>query len=427
MQNKFLKNNIVYLTSIALGGFLGYLFHFTLSHQLSVGQYGEFQTVISLNMILGVVFSAVSYFIIKQSAVFALHHDRDGQAHFLSYVMKKFRYLVLFFSVLFLLFLPVIKNVLRLEDYWGIIAIGFSIAIGFYYSFYSNSLQGWNDFVGLSIIGLAIVSIKVASGYLLVVFFPTASVGIWSLVIAAVFGWLITERYFRKKWPMLKNKKVDMQWREKYFSGLNFRKSLMQIMLFSLGLAIVSNVDILIVKNVASAEVAGYYGALSVLGKIVLWLNFSIISVLFPSACAAGYSDQPVQIKTITGSYGFIFLISIPILIAYYFWADFFVRLLFGQPYLVVSANLWLFGVMAFVLSLLTLEANLALARHDYFPSSCLLFLTALILIFSVALLHTDIRAIILAITISFFSGWVMMLLLNLRHRFKSKKQTVRL
>ncbi len=234
---------------------------------------------------------------------------------------------------------------------------------------------------------------------------------------------------------MLKNKKVDMRWREKYFSGVNFRKSLLQIMLFSLGLAIVSNVDILIVKNVASAEVAGYYGALSVLGKIVLWLNFSIISVLFPSACAAGYSGQPVQIKTITGSYGFIFLISIPwflyldffYLIAYYFWADFFVRLLFGQPYLVVSANLWLFGVMAFVLSLLTLEANLALARHDYFSSSCLLFLTALILIFSVALLHTDIRAIILAITSSFFSGWVMMLLLNLRHRFKSKKQTVRL
>ncbi len=421
-RNKLFKNNFIYLSTVILGGVFGYLFQFAVSHRLPVAQYGELQAVISFSVIFTVFFSAFSFFTIKNSVVFALHKDRGGQALFLFFVKQKFRQFVLVFLVILFVLAPFIKHWLRLDDYLGLLVVGISVIISFYYGIYGNSIQGWSDFLAAGMIGLAAVLIKLASGYALAVFFPQASAVAFSFLISAATGWLLARAYFRRKWPLLEENKANFHWREKYFSGVSFRHDMLNVFLFTLGLTTVSSADIVFVKSVAAAEVAGYYAALSIMGKAVFSLNFAIASVLFPEACADGYQKKPASRKSILGSYGLMSVISFPLILFFYFSGQFVMGHTFGQNYHSVGTLLWLFGLMSFVLSLLTLEAKLAMARYD-FRSSILLFIALFLLLSGITLFHADIKIIALVVTGAFLAGWLMLLALNFSHRLSYVKK----
>lgn len=421
--NKLLKNNIIYLTTIVIGGVLGYLFNFMLARKLTVSGYGEFQAITSFMIISGVFFSAFSYFIIKYSAVFAGNNDHLGQSRFLEFIIEKFKLLTLLFSILFLLFLPLIKNFLHLQNYWGLIFVGLSMVVSFYASFYSNSFQGWSDFLAVGIIGVLSALSKLLSGFIFAGIFRTATASVLSFLVSAIVGWFVARYYFQKKWRIVKEKD-NFDWREKYFSGLSFKKSFINILIFSLGLSAVSNLDIIIVKNIASSELTGYYGALSILGKVIFCLNFAVASVLFPDACSDGHQNRPAKTSSVLGSYGIIIFISIPALLIFYFFGNFLVGTMFGNGYLLVASNLWLFGLMALSLSLLTLEAKLSLARHD-FRMTVILFAVTVALFVAIHLAGSNLKSIAVSVSISFFLGWAAILALNIFHRINYKRREI--
>lgn len=420
MTKRFFKDNFIFMASTIAGGLLGYFFHFVVSRRLSVAEYGELQAITSVLMILGVLDSAISFFVVKYSAVLSSHGDRAGQNRFLDFVFRKFGKPVAILLFLYFLFLPVLKHFLHLADYFGLVSIGISIIFFFLSLRYINALQGWKKFMGAGIAGVAAAFAKLASGYFLVLFFPTASAVSLSFLVSAAIGWLVAGFFSRREWPsaVSDSARKNDGWRETYFGGENFKKSFAGILFFSLALAAASNLDIIFVKNLTSSELAGYYGALSVLGKIVMWLNLAVVAVLFPEACSSGYLGQPASSKSVLGSYGLIFAISLPALVVYYFFSGFLVSLLFGEKYAIISQNLWLFGLMALFFSLLTLEANLALARRD-FRSTWLLGAAALVLASSLYLFHANLREIIFSVIFSFSLGWIFILVLNLNHRLK--------
>src|SRR4030065_1443033 len=64
-QSQFLKNNAIVMAGTLISALLGYAFHFIVSRQISVAQYGELQSPLSVMMIFGVFNAALSYFLIK--------------------------------------------------------------------------------------------------------------------------------------------------------------------------------------------------------------------------------------------------------------------------------------------------------------------------------------------------------------------------
>ena len=415
-KNRFLKDNLVVMASTVLGGVLGYFFHFIVSRKLSVSQYGELQAISSVSVIFGFLSSALYYFIIRYTSVLASHDDRAGQAHLTAYLFRKFRLPVLSFLIIYILLLPFIKSLLHLTDYLGLVAIGISVMVILYSAIYSNALQGWKKFLAGGLIGVTVAAAKLLGGFAIASAYPTASMVSISILVSAVLGWYLLRIYSRRAWPAKKLEVKQNNWRENYFSGENFKKIFVSVLFFSLALAAASNLDIILVKNMTNSKLAGYYGALSVLGKIIMWLNLSVVAVLLPDAFSLGHAGKPASQKSVLASYGLIFMMSFLALVFYYLFSGFLVNLLFGEKYAIISQSLWLFGLMAVFLSLLTLEANLALARRD-FRSTYLLGTVILILISAVHFFHADLKQVVLSVIFSFSLGWICMLALNLSHR----------
>ena len=395
------------MSGSVIGGFLGYLFHFIISRKLSVGQYGELQSLVSIFAILGVFPAALSYFVIKYSSVFAKFKDYRSNKEFIKLLNSKIIRLNTFLFLLFLLCVPLIGKFLHTENYFGLIIIGIAAVFSAAATVYRGMLTGWEEFGKVSLIGILGALAKLASGFLIVIFFPAASAVIIAFLITGIAGWILAKAFSKKKYfTIRKEKTTESDWQSKYFSRMNIKKSIVPIFIFSLALILISNIDIILVKNLTSSELTGYYGALSVLGKIILWLNLAVVGVILPNACANGQGKKSVSRKILFSAYGLIFLISFSAAGLYFLFPTFVISLLFGAKYAVFHSDLWLFAVMALALSLLTLESNFAYARHD-FKISYILLGIAILMALSIYFFHATIREVVIGITISFAVGYL--------------------
>jgi len=200
---------------------------------------------------------------------------------------------------------------------------------------------------------------------------------------------------------------------------MNIKKDILFVFLFTLLITVLANMDIMLVKNLSSSEMTGYYSVLSLLGRILLWVNMAIVSVVLPEVYANGRDGSFINRNILFKAYGLIFLTSCAVVLIYYFFPGIVISLLFGEQYLVFQNELWFFAILAFVLSLLQLEANFAYAQHN-FNVCYMLLATFLTMIGAIYLSHATIRQMVLSIILSFGLGYLCILVVNLSN---TKKQ----
>jgi O-antigen/teichoic acid export membrane protein len=419
-KSKFAKDNLLFISNSLIVGFLGYLFNFAVSRNISVAQYGELQSLFSILAIFGVYSSVLGYFIIKHVSVFAAHEDPGASLGFADFLLKKTRRFIFIFLIILIVMIPVLKYLLHLSDSWGLIAMGITILISLPAIIYGEILRGWNKFTILVFISIIAALAKLVSGIGLAVIFHNASVVSFSIFLAAVFSWFLSKYYSRKIMAPLGENSASKDWKEKYFSEINIRKTIIQIFTFSLGIILVSSLDMILVKSLMSPDDAGYYGALSILGKVIMIINMAVVAVVLPGACAVGYYGKRPNIKHILGSYGLIIISSLTLILLYYFWPQFIVSLLFGSKYVLQASNLWLFGIMSFFMSLVILEANLSFAKHEF---RVVYFLFAIVagMILGAERFHSNFREIVLVFSAVLLFGYFVILCLNLSQD-KNKK-----
>jgi len=427
-RNEFLGNNLIFLTGTIIGGLLGYFFHFFVARKLSVAQYGEMQSVFALVAVLGIFASGFSYFVIKYSSLFALKNNYEANSCFIAYLNRKLFGVVAVISLLLFAFSPLIKKILHLSDIWGIVAGILAVVFSMAAVVYQETLRAWRKFFWLTIAGLTAAFSKLVFGYGLASFFKKSSPVVFALAVSALLGWLAAIFFWKKIRPRalvgggIKEEsrgEAEKNW-EEYISRKKIWKNAARIFFFSLTVALVMNADILLVKSLTTSELTGYYGALSVLGKVILWLNLSVVSVALPQACADGHYGESLRPKIFLFSLGLMLAIGAGLILIYYFLPQLLVVLLFGEKYRAVSGNLWLFGLMSLLLSLLKFEADLAFAKHDFRMNWLLLF-TAFVMAAAIFRFHGTLAQVAVSVSLSLLLGYFFAILLN----FSGKKKKI--
>jgi O-antigen/teichoic acid export membrane protein len=410
-KSKFVKNNFIFMTGTLLSGLLGYAFHFVVSRQISIAQYGELQSLLSAFVIFGVFNSALSYFVIRHTSVFAAHDDREALKSFVDYVSPK----IFWFTLLLLLCLfvasPLLASLLHFSSYIGFFAISLSTFFLTLTVIWSEILRGWEDFFLLSAVGIATTFVKFGTGSVISFFSQKAAIISFSILFSSLVGWYLAKYWCRKK--ISGTCTHESEWRDKYFSQTNIRKTAIHIFFFSLTLILVSNLDVILVKYFSSPEMAGHYGAFALLGKIVLWLAIPVTSVALPEACTDGHLGKRLDKKSLLKSYGLMTLIGLLAILAYYLAPNIIVNLFFGKKYIIETHILWLFGLMSFLLALLTFEANLSFAKQD-FRVVYILAATLILMIVSVTVYRANLQEIVLSFSFSYLLGYASITILNL-------------
>ena len=171
----------------------------------------------------------------------------------------------------------------------------------------------------------------------------------------------------------------------------SFREGI-QAIVFFVGQVVINNIDILLVKHYFRAEAAGMYAAVALVGRVIYFAAWSVISAMFPISAATREGENKLQVLlvplTIVG------LICLAATFVLWMFPDPIMGMIFGSRFQGEESLLTLFaintGIYAISVVLMTYEMSRKIANTGWLQ---LVFSGAIMLM--IAFLHSTLQEVV--------------------------------
>jgi O-antigen/teichoic acid export membrane protein len=132
-------------------------------------------------------------------------------------------------------------------------------------------------------------------------------------------------------------------------------------------ISIPTSVDVMLVTHFFNAYDAGLYNAATTMGKIVLFSPIAVSLVMLPLV-SEKHSQGKRTANIMKLSLGVSVIISCIIVLLYWIWGDFLIRLFFGSQYLAARFIIIWYGIamILFAANYLFAQYNLALSEYKW-------------------------------------------------------------
>jgi O-antigen/teichoic acid export membrane protein len=394
-NNAFARNSLILFAGSMVANLIGYAFHFIIGRMVSMSVYGEIESLISLISIISVPSGALVMVIAKFSAEAKAEKDLSGSHEIISYFNKKlFKYGFPFF-IFAMLISPWVKDYLKIHSVWPLAVVWIIMFLSFFSALAGGALNGWQKFKEGSIAGVFGALVKLLTA----IFFVKIGFAAGGVVGGFAFGALATyllSLYYLRFILKQKSKAKD------YISKIDFRsvkKYIMPVFIGNLAIVILSNADMILAKHNLSPALAGQYGALTVVSKIIFFGTGIIATVLF-SMSAEEHHKKKTSTKTFKQAFFLMSALGLLAVLAYALFPKLILFMLFGNKYQEAAGYLVWFAISVTIFSFVNLIFQYLLAIHKTKISYFLLFISILAIL-AIELFGRSISAIIGIMAIS--------------------------
>jgi len=344
-SNQLVRGSLVVFVGAAVANFGNYLYHLLMGRMLGPAGYGVLSSLISITYFLGVPIGTLNLMVVRQTA--SLKSKRKELAGFYQWILTKALRFVLPVAFVFLIFSPFVASWLRISSWILVAIVLLSGLLGVLVSINLGVFRGLLKFAELTGLNIAAAALKL----FLAVFLVYLGLG----VLGAVFPFLLTSFFILvlSFWGVrrfLKKKRG-----ESFGNTLGVVNCLLSIFLFNLAHTSLYSSDIILAKRFLLPEQAGFYAALSTLGKIIFFTTSPIVSVMFPLV-SERYASGGNYKKIFFLSFLLVFLVTISVGGVYLVFPQIVVYLLFGPryfpivPYLKFFVPIFFFFTLSFLL-----------------------------------------------------------------------------
>ena len=363
-SDRFLTNSTIFFMGSFLASFGNYVFHFLMARMLSVGGYGELQSLIAVSAVFGIPIAALTTVLVQRTAHFKAREQQNKIYSLFLLFTRKILIIAGSFLAIFFLLNKLIANFLNLATGLPVIILGIGFLPGFLSSVNRGIIQGLQKFKSASIISIVEISFKVLLAVLLVKAGLAINGVMGAIVLAALIGYfiaLLPLRFLLKNKSsfasvfvrILKGKKASGDKEEKINTKETFR-FFFPVLFTVLFLSLLFNIDVILVKHFMLAHTAGEYGALALIGHIIIFLGGPIMGVMFPMSAAA-HSNNKNPTKVFKKTIFLVSLMGLGTLFFYFLFPNFVIKILVGSKFLAINKFLGWFGVSMFFYSLIHL------------------------------------------------------------------------
>ncbi len=177
----------------------------------------------------------------------------------------------------------------------------------------------------------------------------------WGLTLSLIATWLVS----RPK------SSADSDSKDSVFDAPMVYKFLMMILVYECSQILINNSDIILVKHFFEPYEAGLYAALALIGRIVYFGTWTVVTILFPIVIKLEKEGKP-HTKYFLGGLAVVGLIATAIVVTSYYFPEEMVGILFGADYLSISPLLWKYSLATalFALSNVFVYYHLSLDRR---------------------------------------------------------------
>ncbi|QZP17286.1 oligosaccharide flippase family protein [Methylophilales bacterium] len=334
-------------------GVLGYLFQIIMGRMLSVSEYGIFSALMAMIIVIGAPMSALTMIIARRVSAFRSDKDISNLSHLFFWINRRLILISIVLIVIIIFNAKSLQNFLLIEKSVYLFSLVAIILIAFPQAIINGFLQGLQYFKWLALSSVFVTFLKIIFAITLIYVGLGVTGALGGVIFSSLALLIIT---YIILYPSIKKTNVSGS-----SSTQLLFKSSFPVLLANFAFAIMTQIDIVLVKHYFSSQEAGIYAAASILGKAVMYLPSGISSALFPMVAenhASGESSQNLFLQAVS----LTFLLSLIGALFYYFFADNIILLFYGDDYKEASNILKYFGFAILPMSLIMIAEQFLIA-----------------------------------------------------------------
>ena len=335
------------------GGILGYLFQIIMGRMLSVSEYGIFSALMAMIVVIRAPMTTLSMIISRRVSTYRSEQDNGKLGYLFYWINRKLLLIAVVLIVLVVFNIKPLQNFLLIEKSAHLYLLLIILLIAFPQAVNNAYLQGLQYFKWLSVSGVLATLLKIIITVILI-YFGLGVAGALGGVIFSTFIILILTYVVLR--PSLSKNNASIS----NTTHLLF-KSAMPVLLANVAFAVMTQIDMVLVKYYFSEQEVGIYAAASILGKAVMYLPGGIAMALFPMVAenhASGKSSAHLMFQAV----GVTALLSLTGALFYYFFADSIIVLLYGNDYKEAANVLKYFGFAILPMALVMVAEHFLIA-----------------------------------------------------------------
>jgi O-antigen/teichoic acid export membrane protein len=330
--NPLIYGSIFMIVGSNLVNLLGYIYHFLIGRMLSPASYSELAALYSLMGLISMIPTSLGLTIIKFVSSSKNEKETDELIYWLT---SKSRLIAIFMCVLTIFATPLLMKFLNIDNTYLIWLSSISLLFSIPALFNRSILQGLIRFKESVLSVVVDTIIKVFGGVLLVYMGFSVGGALVAMVVGVGVGWFLYIYYIRDHLKIETSHDIDFSSMVKYS---------VPVLIQTVATTSLLSTDIVLVKHYFPAHQAGMYAAMSILSKVIFFASGPIGSVMFPLVSKQQSSGADFR-QVFSYSLILTFLISVIVLMFYYFYPDLAIRMLYGSSYLEYYYLLFPFGV----------------------------------------------------------------------------------
>ena len=174
----------------------------------------------------------------------------------------------------------------------------------------------------------------------------------WGLTLSIIATWLVSNSAIIKEQKMIFDNKKIIQF-------------FLVVLTYECSQILINNSDTVLVKHFFTPTDAGLYAALALIGRIVYFGTWTVVTLLFPIVIKLEKEGKD-HTKYFWGGLGVVGGIAGIIIIACYVMPEMMVNILFGEKYLAIAPLLWLYALATALFALVNVFVyyNMSLDRR---------------------------------------------------------------
>lgn len=329
-----------------------YVYNLIMGRWLGPALFADVSLIVTLLLVVTFITAALQMTAARYSAI----HTADGNIKQLASIRKYLNWVGLafgiFFALVFLMGASFWQKVFNTSSFVPFIIFGMALPFSLIQGANRGILQGQTRFTTLAIT----YQVEMWSRLFLGLFFVWMGLSVNGAVLGISLSFVAT-------WISTLPARLGLP-----KSGLPEKDIRNAVTLFALpvllaqvGQILINNSDILLVRRFYDPTSAGQYAALALIGRIVFFATWSVVTTMFPVVAQKQKRGEPHR-HLLWISLGIVGGISLPVVLLTFFIPELIIRLLFGSAYLGVADLLWLYALATTLYALANVVVNYRLS-----------------------------------------------------------------
>ncbi len=390
LTNRYLRHNMLLLVTNILAGAFSYLLHPFLGHVMSIQEYGQVATFISLTLVLNTPTQIIATVAAKYASSLATVEYAAQLNDFIRRLTGILLVAGVMTTAIFVALSGRITFFFHFDSPQEVIFLSVIFIISFSAPLNQGVLQGLQLFGWYAVLALLTAFLRMILAVSLVFVGLGVNGAIIGIVLSAILTYLFSFFPLRKvlQGPRTRVGSLHSLW---FYSILTA--------VAATGIVALYSIDTVLAKHFLSASDAGLYAALATMGRTGLFLTNSVAIIMFPRVVAL-HERRESHTSVVVQALLSVLVLSIVVEGAFCLAPAPITKLLFGQAFLSIAGLLPLYGLAMLILAFAQVLAMYFLAISNRLFVG-IIFLACALQVMLIVWYHTTIAQVVEAVLIS--------------------------